>query len=326
MRVSWRRLRSTALVSGLTVALLGTGYLAIVASEGSRLLVHPARGIACETPEHQFGWAYEPINYDARADATGCVDLALRAGDEMVAFDGVRLAGWYVPSADGAGPRAPTVVLVHGHGSNKSGMLRHGSALHEHHNLVAFDLRNAGQSTGDRTTMGFEERADLRAVIDWLERTKGPKQIGVIGSSLGAATAILEAADDPRVDAIVIDSMHARLEFAVARRLLRNNQFVVPGTWAIFTAAEMRTGTDLADADPLDAVAAVGDRPLLITHGGGDSLDVPAQSSQLIERAAREAGVPVEVHICPGARHGKVVEVCPDEWATWVTTFFDGAW
>ena len=42
----------------------------------------------------------------------------------MVTADGVRIAGWYVPAANGIGPTGPTVVLMHGFSGNKSGILR----------------------------------------------------------------------------------------------------------------------------------------------------------------------------------------------------------
>ena len=77
------------------------------------------------------------------------------------------------------------MVLVHGFGANKSGILKYGEGLHDAFNLVAFDMRNAGRSTGTLTTAGVLERKDLRAIIDWVERTKHPSHLGLLGNSLG---------------------------------------------------------------------------------------------------------------------------------------------
>ncbi len=202
--------RARVIVAVVVAVLLvgGIGYLAYVGAEGSRVLVERAPTGDCRTPDVQFGWKYEAINYDVADDAqlkarnpdlTDCAYQGTKAGDEVVTDDGIHIAGWYVPAGNGAGPTAPTVVLVHGFKASKSGILPYGEGLHDTFNIVAFDLRNVGRSTGDQTTGGVLEQKDLRAVIDWLDRTKHPAAIGVLGNSLGAATALAEATGDPRV-------------------------------------------------------------------------------------------------------------------------------
>jgi len=85
--------------------------------------------------------------------------------------------------------RSPAVILVHGYAANKSDIMPYGAALHDTYNLVAFDLRNGGRSTGAQTTYGVLEQDDQRAVIDWLVREKDPAWIDLLGNSMGAATA-----------------------------------------------------------------------------------------------------------------------------------------
>jgi pimeloyl-ACP methyl ester carboxylesterase len=280
-----------------------------------------------------LGWTYEAINYDiaddaalhaANPDLTDCATQGAAAGDEIVTAGGVRIAGWYVPAANGAGPDAPTVVLVHGYAANKSDILPYAAGLHEAFNLVAFDQRNGGRSTGSQTTYGVLEQEDLRAVIDWVEREKGASWIGVLGNSMGAATAITEARTDPRVQALALDSMHTRLSYQFEQRLIHSGHPPYPGTWAIFIGSWMRTGQDLGSADPTDAIPHIGDRPLLVTHGTADEEDLPARTEQLVADASA-AGIPVTLHWCDGAGHGLVDDVCPGELATWVNDFFTAA-
>ena len=204
---------------------------------------------------------------------TDCATQGTAAGDALVSADGeTRLAGWYVPAANGIGPEGPTIVLVHGFAANKSDILPYAAGLHESFNLVAFDLRNGGRSTGTQTTYGVREQDDLRAVIDWVEREKGAAWIGVLGNSMGAATAITEARSDPRVRALALDSMHTRLAYQFEQRLQHAGHPPYPGTWAIFIGAFLRTGgLDLGSADPADAIADLDGRPLLITHGTADN-------------------------------------------------------
>ena len=323
----------TWLLTLLVVA--GVAYTGYVGYEGSRQLVETSPNPGdCRPPDLQFGWAYEPINYDIaddatlaerNADLTSCTDQGAKAGDAVITDDGVRIAGWYVPAGDGAGPTAPTVVLVHGFTNTKANILAYGEGLHEHFNLVAFDMRNRGRSTGTQTTGGVLEQKDLRAIIDWVEREKHPLHVGVLGNSLGAATAMAEARDDPRVEALALDSMHTRLVYQVEARLQHAGHPAYPGTWAVFLGIRIRTGVDAGSIDAADELGAFADRPILLSHGTGDTEDLPAQTQAFYDDAVA-AGITIELHWCEGAGHnapaGMPVLVCHDDFGAWMNDFF----
>jgi pimeloyl-ACP methyl ester carboxylesterase len=327
--------RARVVVAVVAVLLAsGLGYLVYVGAVGSSVLLERPATADCRTPAAQFGWAYEAISYDIADDArltarnpdpTHCTYQGTKAGDEVVTDDGIHVAGWYIPAANGVGPTAATVVLVHGFKSNKSGILEYGEGLHEAFNLVAFDLRNAGRSTGDQTTGGVLEQKDLRAVIDWLERTKHPATIGVFGNSLGAATAMSEATNDPRVVALALDSMHTRIRYQIEVRLQAAGHPAYPGTWAIFVVTTLRTGIDLGAADPDDQLSKIGRRPLLFIHGTADDEDLPERTQAFVDRA-NAAGIPAELHWCERSGHdapaGMPVDVCKAAFAGWVRDFF----
>jgi fermentation-respiration switch protein FrsA (DUF1100 family) len=321
----------------VVLAVMLVGYTAYAGVEGSRRLVEAPTAGDCRTPDIQFGWAYEAINYpiadDAvlkarNADLAGCIYQGVKAGDEVVTDDGIRIGGWYVPAGNGAGPTAPTVILVHGFQATKSGILKYGEGLHPAFNLVVFDLRNAGRSTGSQTTAGVLEQKDLRAILDWLDRTKHPSRIGVLGNSLGAVTALSEATGDPRVVALALDSMHTRMRYQVEARLQEAGHPAYPGTWGIFIATQIRTGVDIGSIDAVDELPRVGQRPILLTHGTADTQDLPARTQALYDQAIA-AGIPAELHWCPGSGHtapaGMPAEVCRDAFAGWVRDFFTRA-
>jgi pimeloyl-ACP methyl ester carboxylesterase len=313
-----------------------TGY---VGFEGSRrLVVNDGWNRDCRTPDVQFGWAYEAINYDIADDAelqarnpdlSNCAYLGTKAGDEVVTEDGIRIAGWYIPAASDVGPTGPTVILVHGFTANKSSVLPYGLGLHEAFNLVAYDARNGGRSTGDQTTGGVLEQNDLRAIIDWVERTKGAEAIGVLGNSLGAATALALAVDDSRVDALALDSMHTRVRYQIEARVEHGGY---PGyfgtTWAILAGITLRTGVDLETIDAEDVIDRYDGRPLLLTHGTADTEDLPERTQALYEQAQAD-GIPTELHWCPDSGHnapaGMPVHVCADDFAAWTRDFFADA-
>ena len=330
-----RRILSWLLALLVVAGLAYTGY---VGYEGSRQLVEATTDPAdCRTPDVQFGWAYEAINYDIaddaalkerNADLTRCSDQGAKAGDAVVTDDGIRIAGWYIPAADGTGATAPTVVLVHGFDNTKANILPYGEGLHQHFNLVAFDMRNRGRSTGTQTTAGVLEQKDLRAIIDWVEQEKHPTHLGVLGNSLGAATAVAEARDDPRVEALALDSMHTRFAYQIEARLQHGGHPAYPGTWAIFLGIRIRTGVDVGSIDAADEIAQVADRPMLLTHGTADNEDLPARTQDFYDDAVA-AGVDVELHWCEGAGHnapaGMPVVVCHDDFGQWMLDFFSRA-
>lgn len=303
-------------------------YLAYLGYDGSQAFgAHPRSG-DCRTPASAFGWSYEAINYDlasdrdldAFPDRTDCPRSGEPAGDDVLATDGVRIAGWYIP-AGGGNATAPTVVLAHANGKAKSEMLAWAEPLHARYNLVLFDFRNHGQSSGDVTTFGVREVRDLQAVLDWLEREKAPSSIAVLGVSMGAATAIDEAVDDDRVSAVILDSTHATLASALQAQLeSRGFPLALPGSWSILLGGLLRTGEDLSLADPVQSIARIGERPVLIVAAGQDGA-VGARDAEELMSVAQEGGASVELQTCPSAGHGESVRACSEEYAGWLLGF-----
>jgi len=339
------RLLAVSLVVVGVVAL--GGYTVYAGAAGSDDFLHPPRSEDCRTPTDQFGWAYEAVNYDAASDSRlrplevgdppthrcawadaepAAVFVPAPAGDAVLTIDGLRIAAWYISAASAIGPTGPTIVVVHGRSSNKSDYLRYAVSLHEQFNLVVFDLRNAGQSDAGETTLGVRERLDVEAVLDWLERVKKPRWIGGIGTSLGGSALLVAAVDDERLQALVLDSLHADIVTTWGNGVAEIRGLPAqPAGWAIVTAASLRVGEDIVAVDPVRLIGRLGSRPVLLTHGGQDTFDVPSQSLERNLAAAIVAGVPIEAYVCPAARHAGVADACPEEFAAISAEFFGRA-
>lgn len=316
-------------IVALLVALVA--YLGYVGFVGSAQAVDPVRSRECRTPA-DLDWAYEAIGYDIASDerlasvpdAADCDVEPVLAGDELVGADGVSLAGWYIPAPD-AGPEAPTIVIAHGHGVNKSAVLSRAEVLHDDYNLVLFDFRNHGQSEEAMTTIGLRERLDLSAVIGWLEANKAPASIGVLGVSMGGAASLMDARTDIRVDALVVESTHATLANALGARLDRQGYpLSLPGAWAILLGGLIRSGEDMSAADPVEAIEDYGARPLLLIAGGMDDTVGSTDARDLLA-AARAGGADVTLQVCAEAGHAASLERCPDDYRDWVLGFFADA-
>lgn len=118
---------------------------------------------------------------------------------------GVR-EGWFFPGLRGA----PAIILCHGYQSGRGELLTLVAALQDHqYNVFVFDFAAHG-ANGGMATFGYRETDELRAAIDTLARRGDvdPNRFGLWGYNLGAYTALSEAERDPRVRALVLDSVY----------------------------------------------------------------------------------------------------------------------
>src|ERR1700688_1462704 len=125
--------------------------------------------------------------------------------DFMVSGIGTR-HGWFFPGLRGA----PTIVLCHGYGSSRGELLTLVSALQDHqYNVFVFDFAAHGGNSG-ATTFGYREADELRSALDALAARNDvdPHSFGVWGYNLGAYAALREAERDPRIRALVLDSVY----------------------------------------------------------------------------------------------------------------------
>ena len=111
-------------------------------------------------------------------------------------------------------------------------------------------------------------------------------RIGLMGYSMGASVAILLGAREPRVAAIAADSPFTGIAEVVAHgaaQLRLPPQLVVPVADRL---TSWRYGYRFGAVRPIEAVAAISPRPLLLIHGGADSLIPVSHAHELF--AARD--------------------------------------
>lgn len=219
---------------------------------------------------------------------------------EAISFssaDGLRLSGWWLPQER---PRG-VVIGCHGHGGRKDDMLGIGTSLwRAGYSVMVFDFRGRGDSDPWPQTLISREVDDLRAAVAWARARAPGVGIGVIGFSMGAAVALLAAAEDRTIAAVVADSSFTTGRDVVAhgvRSVLR-----VPPEILVLAADEVvhrRHGYRFSHARPIDAVGRVAPRPLLIIHGDGDTT-VPVEHAHRLYAAA---GEPRELWVVPGVEH-----------------------
>lgn len=219
----------------------------------------------------------------------------------LEARDGVSLAGRFI-----RGRSSATIVLVHGYGGSQDEMLPVAAALHTAgFGVFTFDGRGCGRSEGV-VTFGALECDDLVAVVGHLvDRPEvDADRIGVFGFSMGAATAILAAAQEPRIRAVVADSAwssaHSWLRASIRSFLMHPRERFSPPSLKL---VELRTGIDLDSLRPVDVVDRIGPRPLLLLHGDADTVVLPEDGDRLLAKAAE----PKARILVQGAQHGDTI-------------------
>ena len=230
---------------------------------------------------------------------------------------GARLVGRFFPGRTHA-----TIVVSHGYGGNQNGVLPWAVFLHQAgYSVLTYDMRGAGRSGGGAVTLGALEQFDLVAAVDYLvSRPDVDKtRIGALGISLGGAVTILGAARDRRIRAAVDDC-----GFSDAPRVIDASftHFIglpaFPFSPLAVRLAELRTGQQIDTVRPVDMIASISPRPILIIHGLADSV-VPVDNSRRNFAAARQ---PKELWLVPGAGHGESRAIAGAAYTHRVVAFF----
>jgi ABC-2 type transport system ATP-binding protein len=152
-----------------------------------------------------IGWAALPERHSWTAVDQRLTVLSGPSGTEPVELD-TRL---YLPSGD---DKAPAVLLGHGFGGTKNSVSDDAESLADRgYAVLTWTARGFGSSGGEiHLSSPDYEVKDAQRLLDWLAtqprvRTDaaGDPRVGVVGGSYGGALALLLAAQDPRVDAIV---------------------------------------------------------------------------------------------------------------------------
>ena len=188
--------------------------------------------------------------------------------------DGTDLSGWYLPAEASVKASDKAVIFVHGHGADRREGMRWFKAVHQAgFNILAFDLRNQGRSTKSFSTMGYFEKHDVIAALDYLQQQKQIQSIGIFGTSMGAATSIMAMVDDQRIAAGVFEAGWANLddlyEEIIEQHLGLSSFPLAPlTTWML----EQRTGMDMAVVNPENLLGKISPRPVFIIHCSADNL------------------------------------------------------
>ena len=316
-----------AVLIGLLVLLLlvvGGGLFAAGRLGWERLAIHPGcggRDFATRTPSNfTASNASGSLTVDATAYRfTGYRDVELPSRG-----DGVTIRGWYAP---GPGATAsPTVILAHGIYSCRRDpvTLLPAAMLHRAgFGVLIIDLRNHGDSATDdgRSALGAKEYRDLLGAWDWLvAQGHDPTRIGLFGTSLSAASALIAGGAEPRIAAIWEDSAFADTE------TMLEEQAGAAGypSWlgrTIVPVSRLLGVSEIGMRTPIGSIGGLWEIPLAIVHGADDTFVLPHHATDLADEVAA-SGFTVTPWLVPGAGHQEAVLLAPADYESRLVDFF----
>jgi len=291
----------------LAVSLVGSAFL-------GESTLHPARTHTTEIARHTA----ETLNA-----ANTPIDVSIQSND------GATLRAWFLRPSK---PSADTVLLLHGLGDNRAGMLGYAELLLRHHYSVLLpDARAHGLSDGPLATFGLLESDDIHRWAEWLHNRQKSDCIFAFGASMGAAQLLQSLSTHSDFCAVVAESPFASFREIGYDRM--GQQFHT-GPWlghtflrplVEFTLLYVRARYKL-DMDQISPEAAVAHTPVpvLLIHGAIDSNIPLRHSEQIFARSHEQKDTNhLDLWVVPEAEHLGAFGQQPAEFERRVTTWFE---
>jgi len=227
---------------------------------------------------------------------------------QFASADGVTLAGWYLPRESSP----VTIVYCHGLFRSRLEMLERAEKFSQQgYAGLLMDFRRHGKSGEAMTSMGYLERLDVIGAVHYLKdslRIQTP--IVVYGVSMGAAAALLAAAEEPKIAGLIIDSSFLSFDETIthhAKLFFNLPKFPVASALIMFT--KWRAGFTPENFDLRHAVQKIGDRPILFMAGAKDTR-MPPEIAQTLYAASPSSHK--NIVIIPNASHGAAFRTDPE--------------
>jgi dipeptidyl aminopeptidase/acylaminoacyl peptidase len=275
------------------------GVMSVTRSEAHRLITAPqeTRKLPDETPA-AYNLPFEEVTVESP--------------------DGLKLAGWFVPSQNGA-----VIMMQHGYKSTREELLNEAEMMYRHgYGILLTTVRAHDHSDGELITFGMNEVNDLDAWYQYLLTRDDidPERIGILGNSYGGMLAIQYAAQNENIKAVVADCAFSSLNDTVETSVTYFTDLpAFPFAPLIVFWAEQETGFKTEDIDATKWITQISPRPVFLMQGGADVV-ISAESGQRLYDAA---GEPKELWFDPDLGHVEFDKERAVEFEQRVAAFFD---
>lgn len=212
--------------------------------------------------------------------------------------DNVKLNGYLIKN----GNSKKTVIVCHGYGDSKfmvggrtpssvkvDALQLSNIFLKAGYNTFLFDFRGHGDYAGrDGVTIGFKEQQDLLGAVNFIKSKGIGNTIGVIGFSMGAATALSSIDKTKDINFVIADS-----PFSDLKAYLHSNMKIwtglpdFPFIPMVLLNFKLIYGVDYNTVSPVNSVSK-SKIPILLIHGKKDTT-IPYSESLKIEKSFKNS-------------------------------------
>ncbi|MEH6450775.1 MAG: alpha/beta fold hydrolase [Oleispira sp.] len=199
--------------------------------------------------------------------------------------DGTELASWFLPASNESQNKkstidSPIVLFLHGNAENISTHIGSVYWLPENGvNVFLLDYRGYGHSEGEPFIPAIFQ--DVEASLIWLRQRFPQRKIYIFGQSIGSAIATTSMAlfkDEYDIAGLILDSSFTGYR-DIAQHVTTSSLWtwvVWPFTWLLPT-----------QWDPVNYIAQVSPRPILMFHSQADGVLPYALGRELYEQAKK---------------------------------------
>eukprot|EP00924_Labyrinthula_sp_SR-Ha-C_P014418 snap_masked-scaffold_20-processed-gene-5.78-mRNA-1 protein AED:0.22 eAED:0.22 QI:0/-1/0/1/-1/1/1/0/400 len=190
----------------------------------------------------------------------------------------------------------PCIIYLHGNSSCRLEALEVlPTVLGLGMTLFCFDFSGCGSSEGEYISLGWYERDDVDAVVRHLREKNKASSIGLWGRSMGAATAIMYAPQNPEIACFIADSPFYSLP-ALCKELVESAKLPIPKFAVNFALSFIRKSVkskakfDINKLEPIDFVSQ-GYVPALFAAAEGDEFIKQHHAQKLHDNYAGDKNI-----------------------------------
>lgn len=231
------------------------------------------------------------------------------------------IKGEYITNPSDTGARKKVAVICHGLTATKLATIKYGAIFYRlGFNLVIFDERYFGESTGKYCTLGMREAEDVKKITAFARSIFGEDCImGLHGESMGGGT-VLKLLDTEKPDFVVADCPFADTGLLIDT-LARERAWLlgIPAAGIARKVGIKRCGYDFRAIRPIESVEST-DVPILFMHGEADSLINCNHSVQMHKKCRNPLS---EIHLFKGAEHALSIASDPEGYEKYMTAFIN---
>lgn len=235
----------------------------------------------------------------------------------FISADNVELSGWFLEAPDST----TTFVLTHGLFRSRYEMMQRGLVLRRMgYSVLLYDLRRHGKSRGEFSTMGYNERLDVHAALDYVKQVRPKDSLVAVGVSMGAAATLLAASERDDLEAVIAESSFLSFSETVRHHISLAGIPTVPLAAFLTHFTAFRMNFRLEDFDILAATRRIKAPVMMI--GAEKDRRMPVES--VLEPLYNAVQNPLKRKLLvKDARHGQAFEKSPVEYMEAIEEFLN---